>query len=281
MSPEEPSSLLQELSQEAYPEIVRLIVKHLPAEPDAPPAALDALHRAAIAHAASMLPVNAEEAYIAAHCVIARARAEEALAEIPRYPLDTDRIDKLTRQFALMERTANSLRAQLLRVQSVRQKRDSVPKSCTEDEWTAHIAAKLMLIALGAQQKKAAEEKRAAPPPALQEADELPEFLAPPAFIASPELAEAQEPFALPAETALPEEQHCRRRLHCRSRNPPHKWSRSRQQSRSHCRNPPHWRSRILTTKCRSRSKTTTIIPRVISHWKPNTTPSTTRTARS
>ncbi len=88
---------------------------------------------AAIAHIASLLPANPEEANLATHYVAAGIQALECLRLARQYPDNPTLILKCTAQAASMMRQARHWRALLLRVQAARQK----PKADTTESETA------------------------------------------------------------------------------------------------------------------------------------------------
>ena len=67
------------LSNHLYYQLVYTLTGLLPPPLDGSPGALRTRNRAAIAKVASMLPVNANEADLAAQCIAARAQAEDIL----------------------------------------------------------------------------------------------------------------------------------------------------------------------------------------------------------
>ena len=91
---------------------------------------------AAIAEVAAMLPVNAEEASLAARSVAANAQAMDSLRLARRCPDDLDHVLRCSAQAATVMRQANAARSLLLRVQAVRRKREADPDACSQDAWT-------------------------------------------------------------------------------------------------------------------------------------------------
>jgi hypothetical protein len=154
----------QQLSHHAYYQLVHTLTSLLPPPLADTPAALQTRNQAAIAKVAALLPVNADEADLAAHCIAARAQAEDVLRLLRCHAGDIQIVMRLNAQFALMERTAVSIRNQLLRVQTARHKRDADGAAANTDEWTGHIAASRMQDALA----------RTAPPAVLAEAPSMP-----------------------------------------------------------------------------------------------------------
>ncbi|HVC61732.1 MAG TPA: hypothetical protein VND19_15380 [Acetobacteraceae bacterium] len=138
-----------QLSHHAYYQLIHTLYTLLP-----PPLAdtLESLlvrNQAAVAKIAALAPVNADEADIAAHCVCARAQAEDVMRLLRGNAGDIPLVMKLNAQYALMERTAISLRTHLLRVQAARHKRETSSTAANADEWTSYIATQRMQQALG------------------------------------------------------------------------------------------------------------------------------------
>jgi hypothetical protein len=138
----------QLLTHQAYYQLIHTLFSLLPPPLADTPEALIARNNAAIAKIAALAPVNDDEADIAAHCVAARAQAEDMLRLIRFHAGDTPLVMKLTAQYALMERTAGSIRTQLQRLQAARHKREKDSDPAEADEWARHIAARLIQRAL-------------------------------------------------------------------------------------------------------------------------------------
>jgi hypothetical protein len=122
---------------------------------------------AAIAEIASMCPVNAEEARIAARVVVADAQARDCIRHARALFIDTIPAMKCQAQASHLMRTANAARALLLRVQAARHKRDSIQVTREQDAWTTHAAEGLLLAADG---HATAEPP---PPPATDDIDKF------------------------------------------------------------------------------------------------------------
>src|SRR6516162_1924910 len=88
----------------------------------------DALRRqrAALEHAASLLPATADEANLAALYVAASAQALDCLRLARLFPNDTAVMLKCSAQSASMMRQARAFRAALERAQAARRKREGV-----------------------------------------------------------------------------------------------------------------------------------------------------------
>ena len=128
-----------------YHQIVYTLMGLLPPPLDDSPEALRARNHTAIAKVAALLPVNANEADLAAHCIAARAQAEEMLRQVRQHAGDIELVMKLNAQYGSMVRTSLSVLGKLMRVQAVRQKQEAIEGLATRDAWTAHVAERSML----------------------------------------------------------------------------------------------------------------------------------------
>jgi hypothetical protein len=133
------------LSPHLYYQLVYTLTDLLPPPLDDTPDALRTRNHAAIAKVAALLPVNANEADLAAQCIAARAQAEEMLHLLRQNADDLQLVMRLNAQYGSMLRTSLSAHARLMRVQAVRQKRESIDGAATEDAWTLHVAERSML----------------------------------------------------------------------------------------------------------------------------------------
>jgi hypothetical protein len=120
---------------------------------------------AAVATIASMCPVNAEEANIAARVVIADAQAKDAIRHARTVFSDPGVAMKCQAQASHMMRTANAARSLLLRVQAARRKRDAVQAACEQDAWTIHATEGLLLAADGRSATQPPPKPQAEPEP--------------------------------------------------------------------------------------------------------------------
>ena len=143
-----PADVTLHLSRASYYQIVHTLRGSLPAPPTDAPEAEACRDHAAIAHAASLLPANPEEAHIAAQYVAACAQALDSLRLARQYPNDPELILKCTAQSASMMRQARSWRALLARLQAARQKRGADPAASETAGHTEHRALGLMAEAL-------------------------------------------------------------------------------------------------------------------------------------
>ncbi len=134
-----------------YYQLIHTLTALLPPPLDDTPAALRARDLTAVAKVASLAPVNADEADIAAHCIASRAQAEDVLRLVHKYDHDPALVGKLNRQYASMMRLWLSVHARLRRAQSERRKRDANPETANEDAWARYIAERSMLDVVLAQ----------------------------------------------------------------------------------------------------------------------------------
>ena len=133
------------LATPLYYQLVYTLTDLLPPPLDASPAALRARNLAAIAKVAALLPVNANEADLAAHCIAARAQAEEMLRLLRHHADDIGLVMRLNAQYASTVRTSLSVHARLMRVQALRQKREAIDGAATRDAWPLQVAEQSML----------------------------------------------------------------------------------------------------------------------------------------
>jgi hypothetical protein len=134
------------LSARLYYQLVYTLTDLLPPPLDASPQALRARNHAAIAKVAALLPVNANEADLAAQCIAARAQAEDTLRLLRENADDIPLVMRLNAQYGSMVRTSLAAQARLMRVQAVRQKREAIDAAATQDAWTQHVTERSMLM---------------------------------------------------------------------------------------------------------------------------------------
>ena len=158
-----------DLATPLYYQLVYTLTDLLPPPLDDSPEALRARDHAAIAKVAALLPVNANEADLAAQCIAARAQAEEMLRLLRQHADDIQLVMRLNAQYGSMVRTSLSAHARLMRVQAVRHKREAIDSTATQDAWTLHIAERSMLRVT---------DPDAAPPQAASPEGVHPEWLA-------------------------------------------------------------------------------------------------------
>src|SRR5712671_4771514 len=128
-----------------YFQLVHTLTGLLPPPLDDTPAALLVRNHAAIARVAALLPVNADEADLAAQCIAARAQAEEILRLLRQYAGDIGLVLRLNAQYGSMVRTSLSVHGRLMRVQALRRKRETIDGAADQDAWTLHVAERTML----------------------------------------------------------------------------------------------------------------------------------------
>jgi hypothetical protein len=150
------------ISTRLYYQLVYTLTDLLPPPLDDSPEALRARNHAAIAKVAALLPVNANEIDLAAQCVAARAQAEEILRLLRQHAGDISLVLRLNAQYASMVRTSLSMLGRLMRVQGLRQKRESIEGAADQDAWTLHIAERSMAKVVD----QDAKPPQAAPPKA-------------------------------------------------------------------------------------------------------------------
>jgi hypothetical protein len=133
------------LSTHLYYQLVYTLTDLLPPPLDDTPEALRTRNLAALAKVAALLPVNADEADLAAQCIAARAQAEDILRLLRQHADDIAVVMRLNAQYGSMLRTSLSLHGRLMRVQALRQKREAIEGAANQDEWTQHIAERSMV----------------------------------------------------------------------------------------------------------------------------------------
>jgi hypothetical protein len=134
-----------DLSTPLYYQLVHTLTGLLPPPLDDSPEALHTRNLAAIAKVAALLPVNANEAELAAQCIAARAQAEEMLRLLRHHAGDIGLVMRLNAQYGSMVRTSLSVHGRLMRVQAVRQKREAVGGEANQDAWALYVAERFML----------------------------------------------------------------------------------------------------------------------------------------
>jgi hypothetical protein len=141
-APPRPSSYL---TTDLYYQLVYTLTDVLPPPIDRTPDALRTRNLAAIAKIAALLPVNANEVDLAAQCIATRGQAEDLLRLVRQNADDIKLAMRLNAQYASMVRTSLSVQGQLIKVQTLRQKRATLESSANQDAWTLHIAERSML----------------------------------------------------------------------------------------------------------------------------------------
>jgi hypothetical protein len=128
-----------------YHQLVYTLTDLLPPPLDDTQEALRARNHAAIAKVAALLPVNANEADLAAQCIAARAQAEDVLRLLRQHGDDIGLVMRLNAQYGSMVRTSLSVHGRLMRVQALRQKREAIDGAANEDGWVQHVAERSVL----------------------------------------------------------------------------------------------------------------------------------------
>src|SRR5471032_1151215 len=134
-----------DLATDLYYQLVHTLTGLLPLPLDDTQEALYSRNHAAIAKVAALLPVNANEADLAAQCIAARAQAEDVLRLLRQHADDIGLVMRLNAQYGSMVRTSLSVHARLMRVQALRQKREAIDGAANEDAWALHVAERSML----------------------------------------------------------------------------------------------------------------------------------------
>jgi hypothetical protein len=133
------------LSPQLYYQLTYTLTDLLPPPLDDSPDALRARNHAAIAKVAAMRPVNANEADLAAQCIVARAQAEDIMRLIRENRHDIKLVTRLNAQYVSMARMSMATHKHLMQVQAVRQKREAIEAAATQDARTRHIVERSML----------------------------------------------------------------------------------------------------------------------------------------
>jgi hypothetical protein len=134
-----------DLATRLYYQLVYTLTDLLPPPLDDSPAGLRARNHSAIAKVAALLPVNANEIDLASQCIAARAQAEEMLRLVRQNADDIGLVMRLNAQYGSMVRTSLSVHGRLMRVQAVRQKRETIDGAASQDAWTLHVTERSML----------------------------------------------------------------------------------------------------------------------------------------
>ncbi len=154
-----------------YHQLIYTLVGLLPPPLNGSPEALRARDHAAIAKAAALLPVGANEIdLIGAHCIAARAQAEDMLRLVREHEGDVGLVIRLNAQYGSMLRTSLSVHGRLMRVQAIRQKRETSEDAAKADSWTQFLNERLMLAVADARVKPVEAVRPAAAPAAGGEA---------------------------------------------------------------------------------------------------------------
>src|SRR4051794_38089640 len=120
---------------------------------------------AAIAHVASLLPITADEANLAAQYVTANSYAMDCLRLAGQHRGDASFFLKCNVRAATMMREARAIRALLQRVQAERRKLETDSAAAESAAWPEHRALGLMGDALGGGEPAAMAAARSPPEP--------------------------------------------------------------------------------------------------------------------
>src|SRR5450432_642955 len=134
-----------DLPTHLYYQLVGTLIGLLPPPLDDTEEALHTRDHAAIAKVAALLPVNANEADLAAQCIAARAQADEMLRLLRQHAGDIGLVIRLNAQYGSMLRTSQSMHKHLLRVQALRHRREAIDGAANDDAWALHMAERSML----------------------------------------------------------------------------------------------------------------------------------------
>ena len=146
---EHPADPFQLLPKAIYRAIVADLYADIPPPTLTDPELIAERLHAAIGEIASMCPVNAEEARVAARVATADAQARECIRHARALHNEPIPAMKCQAQANHCMRTANAARALLLRVQAARHKREAIEATCEQDGWTVHAVEGLLLAADG------------------------------------------------------------------------------------------------------------------------------------
>jgi hypothetical protein len=165
----QPTDLTLQLPRSTYWQVVRILRGSLSlADADTPEAL-----QGAIAQVASMLPANADEAFLAAQCVGTRLYGMDCIHQARRCA-DTDQMweRKCANQAASMLRESRQARSLLAWLQAERRKREENAAATEQAAWIEYCAIGLMTDALADAAPVAAAKPSPsppAPPPASEE----------------------------------------------------------------------------------------------------------------
>ena len=168
----QPSNPAHDLARDTYYHLIHTLRDSLPPPVTDTPEDLARRDNAAIAHVASLLPVNADEANLAVQHVAANAAAMDCLRIAREYATsDHAFFLKFNARAISMMRQARAARELLLRVQAERRAREADHAAADRAAWTEHCAIGLMTDALGTPPPAPMAEP---PPPPPQQPTEEP-----------------------------------------------------------------------------------------------------------
>ncbi len=141
-----------------YHQLVHTLIEVLPPPRGDTPVGMEARKLSAIGKIAALAPLNADEADLAAHCIAARAQADEMLRLARLNEHDPALAARLSAEYRSTMRLWLAVYTRLKRVQAERRKRDANAETANEDAWARHIAERSMLAVLEAQPETAPAE---------------------------------------------------------------------------------------------------------------------------
>jgi hypothetical protein len=145
-----------DLPAQLYYQLLHTLTALLPPPLDDTQEALRARNHAAIAKVATLLPVNPNEADLAAQCIAARAHAEDVLRLLRQHADDIGLVMRLNAQYGSMVRTSLAVHGRLMRVQALRQKRESFDGALDADARAGQVVERSMPVVADARSVEAA-----------------------------------------------------------------------------------------------------------------------------
>lgn len=164
-----PPDLTLLLPRSTYQHLMQMLRSALPSPGGETPSSLAHRDNAAIAEVAAMLPGNADEAALAAQCVLARAYAAESFRLAEAHPNDPSLAAKCHDRGGRMLREARATRTLLLRLQAERHKREANADATDQAAWTEHCAIGLMAQAVSDAPAHGESPPSPTPEPALDQ----------------------------------------------------------------------------------------------------------------
>lgn len=161
-----PEPVSVQLMWDMYQDLIQSHCEALPRPADETEEARTRRENGAIAQIASLLPVNADEANLAAMYFLGCARSRDSFRRARELgEIDPKNAARLETLGANLLRSAHAMRSQLDRAQALRRKREADAATCHTDAMTEHCAIGMMAAAFG--------RDTATPPPPAPE-PELP-----------------------------------------------------------------------------------------------------------
>jgi hypothetical protein len=169
--PHDPTALLL---RDAYYQLIHTLRASLPPPVTDTPEDVARRDNAVIAQVACLLPLNADQANLAAQYVAANAGVLDCLRLAQEHRGDPKFFLKCNALATGMMRQARAIRTLLLRVQAKRRKLEADSAAANGAAWTEHSAIGLMTDALGVVEPAAMAEPPQPPPPPPQPQAEAP-----------------------------------------------------------------------------------------------------------